>query len=106
MVYKPTNQEDEKKERVITCECGTHIVIIQEWDHPEESEFNHQSFEMAIFQYGLYNARVSLWRRLRWAWKLIWTGKYFSDEVCMTPEDAKQLADFINERIEAKVTNK
>lgn len=106
MVYKPTNTENEQTERIITCECGTHIVMIQEWNHPEETDVDTQSFEMAIFQYGLYNARVSFWRRLRWAWKLIWTGKYFSDEICMTPGDAKQLADFINERIEIKAKNK
>lgn len=86
-------------ELIIRCECGTDILMVHEW-REKYSGFKSQTFDLAMFSYGQYQNKPSFIERLKYCWMHLRTGKIFSDEIIMTPKDAKQLADFINSQME------
>lgn len=86
-------------ELIIRCECGTDILMVHEW-REKYSDVQRQTFDLAMFSYGQYQNKPSFIERLKYCWRHLRTGKIFSDEIIMTPKDAKKLADFINSRLE------
>jgi hypothetical protein len=47
---------------------------------------------------GLYP--ITWKQRFRYIWQIITKGFPYTDMVCLSPEKAKQLADFINKKLE------
>lgn len=90
-----------EKQTIIECDCGAHMLKVYSIAHiynfsSGKARIN-QSFDLAMFNYG--NNRRSLWHRIRIAWNFLRTGKMFSDQLCLTPNEAKKLASFIDESI-------
>jgi hypothetical protein len=87
---------------VIECECGTHLLQVQSdsehYQHFDGSKQVVQSIYLMMFGYG--NQKRGFWDRLSIAWKYLKTGKLYADQLTLDPEEAKKLADFINEQIE------
>ena len=116
-------------ERYIKCDCGTHILNITEdvdfnvsnviedevsfdgstalikeetvffgTDKPIEEIRYCQTFYFAMFNYA--RPRKSWANKLRLIMKIIRTGEPFEDQLCMSPDNAKDLADFIYAKID------
>lgn len=84
---------------VIECECGNHLLNVEhDVDfHGENNEFFSESFYMAMFSKG---SRGNSWKhRLKTIWHVITKGEAYRDQLCLSPEEAKRLADFINQNI-------
>lgn len=95
---------EEYKKIFIECECGTHLLqVINEVEFLEDTKTNktrvQQEFDFGMFTYGTYHSKPTFWRRLRIIWNYLKTGRMHSDQLILSPDEAKKLADFINENI-------
>lgn len=75
---------------VISCECGSCMLEAQ-----VDTDEGVQYYYLAMFYFG-GDHREKFWRRLKIAWKFLRTGKMYRDQLCLTPEEALKLADFIH----------
>lgn len=91
----------------IKCDCGTHIITLGE----ESEVFDNtnsvtdvprfrQSFYMAMFEYGQYRQKPSIWQRLKFCVTYLRTGKMFTDQIIFEPEQAKNIIHFLTDNIE------
>ena len=82
----------------LECDAGCEILACTELtDLMENNGVNyiHQEFYFAFFSKGLYNGRQSLWRRIKYAAYVLWTGKAHKDSIVLSPDKIKQLVDFL-----------
>jgi hypothetical protein len=94
--------DSESKKTVIECDCGTHLLQVQsEVDYYEDSDKTRfrQEYYLAMFYYGIESSKTNWWNRVVIACKYLWTGKMFSDQLCLSPEEALKLSSFINETL-------
>ena len=98
-------KESKINETIISCECGTHLLLVQSCidyhicDKTKEEHYN-QDFNFAMFSYGEYRSKPNLWERLKYAWYHIKTGKIYSDQLTLNPAEAKKLTYFITNNME------
>ncbi len=93
---------NESKKIIIECDCGAHMLHVQsEIDYYEDDVINktrfNQSFQLAMFRYG--NQNRNFFARCVIAWKYLRTGNMFSDQLCLNPDEAARLAEFVIENI-------
>lgn len=92
--------QPETKKIVIECECGTHLLHVQsDIDQYEVNVPPVQTFYLSMFYYGIENHKRKWRQRLKIAFNYLKTGKMFSDQLCLTPSEAKKLSDFINNNL-------
>jgi len=73
------------------------IVKVTSWvDYYNEGTQFSQQFWFASYAQGNYSKKPSLWKRIKYAFWHLKTGEIYADNVTMTSEEAKLLADFIN----------
>lgn len=95
-------EKSETKKTVIECDCGAHMLMVQsEVDYFDDTVSNRTRFQqeiyLAMFSYG--NQKRNFLGRLVIAWKYLISGKMFSDQLCLNPEEAKKLSTFINDNL-------
>jgi uncharacterized protein (DUF2225 family) len=94
---------DNKQEKIyIECDCGSHILqVTSDIDYHDDHTRFCQSFWLAMFSYGNGNTNENrtFWERLKIAWKYLRTGKMYEDAIIMSPEEAKKLIEFINDKM-------
>ena len=102
-----TNQDDSSESVFIECECGTHLLRVQcdstVYHNSDGTKRIRQEIYLAMFSYG--NRKDTIWRRIAIAFKYLRTGKMFSDQLCLTPDEAKKLESFIAQNINQCQTN-
>jgi len=97
-------KNEETKKEIIECECGTHLLqIISDVEYFEDTQTQRnrfrQEFDLAMFTYGTYHKKPSIWRKIRVIWNYLRTGKMHEDQLILHPDEAKKLATFINDNI-------
>ena len=94
-----TGTTTKTEKAVIECDCGTHLLAVQSeidfFDCSTGERFN-QEFYLSMFSYGNNPSKIPLWARIKNAWDHLVKGTLFRDQVCLTPNEAQKLADFIN----------
>lgn len=93
---------EKTEETIIECDCGMHMLKVQsDVTFFKEAEANEAQFcqdiSLAMFSYG--NQKRGFFARCRIAWDYLRTGKMFSDQLCLNPDEAKKLATFITDNI-------
>jgi hypothetical protein len=73
-------------EHYTTCCCGCEVVVLSKW--PDEEEIY-----LSIFRHEYL--KPTLKSRLSYIWKILTTGKYFSDEVVLTKDRALKISEQI-----------
>lgn len=88
---------DSEKTIHLLCECGLHIMQVETIVETHCANRRcSQDWNFAFFDYyGM--GKPSLRNRIGIAWKYLKTGKMHGDHVVLSVDDAKRLADFINE---------
>lgn len=80
---------------MLKCECNGEALEVTHWpntDIPDE-------FWFSIWKQGF--KRPLCWReKIRWCKNIILTGEPWKDNIILTPEHAKQVADFINQHLQ------
>jgi len=99
---------EEEKKIFIKCDCGTHLLEVTSDVEYFDSTNSYikpgrrrvrQEFWLAMFAYGTYNKKPSLWERLRIVWNYLKTGKMHADQLILNSDEAQKLADFLNNNI-------
>lgn len=89
--------QNEDASVIIECECESHMMKVSMgadiFTNKDGSVQVHQTYYLAMYNYG--NEVDNIWRRIKIAARHLWTGKMYSDQMCLTPEEASRLADFI-----------
>lgn len=80
----------------IECDCGAHLLQIQSSIEPKGDEQYFQEFNLAMFYYSDFGRKDTFWRRIKFCWRYLRGGKMYNDQLSLTQEEAKRLADFIN----------
>ena len=80
---------------MVKCACYGEAIEVTYWpndDIPDEIWF---SIWKQGFDYPLG------WReKVRWCWNILRNGKLWADNIVVSPEQAKQVADFINQHLQ------
>jgi hypothetical protein len=78
------------QEKFFKCSChGEGMFVMKFHDEPQ--------IYFSYWGQGFYPRRMTLWQRVRFACKVIWTGEAWEDEVILEPEEAEKLALWLNE---------
>lgn len=74
----------------IKCECSSHALEVV--NDPENSEYS-----IAIWNYGNYSQAPFSWKeRLRWCWRIIYTGNPWADSVILNEAGKMKLISALN----------
>ena len=75
----------------VDCDCYSDAMKIEyEVDHPFES------FDISIYHCGHNGRHNSLWNRIKYCLWHLRTGKVYSDQIIIQPEEAKRIVEFLN----------
>jgi hypothetical protein len=92
---------DETKTLHLDCYCGTHILrVTSNLELKDDGKRFFQEFYLAMFSYDGINNKVPFLQRLKFAFKYLRTSKVYDDQIVLTPEQAKQLSDWLKETIQ------
>jgi hypothetical protein len=72
------------------CDCKSEILVI-EYDHQVKLA------DLAIYKYAGISNKLSLIQRLRYAIKIIWSGKPYADQIVLTPKQLKEIKNFCSD---------
>jgi hypothetical protein len=76
-------------EKFVKCQC---------WAHAVEVATDDNEISMCFWSIGHDpDHRKSLKERIRWAWHDLIGKPVWTDECCLTPESARQLANYLND---------
>jgi len=82
---------------IIECSCGTHLLYVENVEEYNDNHFAYntktQEYNLAMFNYGSRGDKHTFWHRI----KYLFTGRIYADQLCLTTDEAKKLAKFINE---------
>lgn len=80
----------ENKSLFIQCGCRNEIFVI-EYD-PEI-----QVADLAIYEsFAGHRDKMSLWKRLRYCWQVLWHKKPYNDYMVLENKQLKELKDFLD----------
>lgn len=85
--------QDEKL--FIQCDCSGEVLLTKAvFDCDEQGKVTLHELWFACYRMGTYNG--GFWSRIKMAWKFFRTGYPYQDQVCINPEDAAKLKEFLN----------
>jgi len=74
------------KQTAVMCECGSEVMTVEYYD-------SEKTFCFVQFKYT--PVRHNFWRRI----KFLFTGEIYYNEIFLSPESAKEIADYISKNI-------
>ena len=74
---------------VFSCECSGELLRIEKIDD------NPTEYWIALYRLGNYNPSIK--NRIKWAWKILKTGRLHEDQITLSEESVKELRDYLNE---------
>lgn len=77
----------------IECDCTEHAA---EFVWTKYSDGGHDTMDISIWHKSRTSSVLSFKERIRWCWKILTTGLPWADEVVISADKAKELAEFIN----------
>ena len=80
-----------EKDFRVKCDCSTHEVHVFS-DNYVDDPF----IELSIWTY--YSGdKSTFWQRIRYCWKMLFTGRIYGDQVLLTKKTCKQLGEHLIE---------
>lgn len=80
-------------EKFFECEChGEGIMVSAEW---YEDLPNHPTIDLAYWNEGYRGNKLSFWLRIRFAWRILRTGRPWHDMIQINKETAKELGEHL-----------
>lgn len=87
---------EEKNSLFIRCSCHYHVLEVANDDWGIE-DGSIPTFDISVWNQS--PVPFTFWQRLKLIWTLIWGGKLDGGDVILQPEDAKEVADFLNQKL-------
>lgn len=80
------------KSLMLKCECRGAAIEITHWNDDNE-------FWFSIWKQSPYLRPLRWKERIRWCWNILRTGNPWADDIILTSENAKKVAEFINNNL-------
>ena len=78
------------REKFIKCSCYGEGMLLTKFDDEEE-------IYVSFWREGIDPIRLTWWMRLKLCWLTLTKGNYYSDQLVLSKESAKELTEWINE---------
>lgn len=89
---------EKNKTIFIECDCGTHVLKVESVvDFLDDNNHYMQDIQLAMFTYGEHVPKDSFWKRVKYCWNYFRRGTIFSDQLCLSKDEAIKLANFLSE---------
>lgn len=85
---KTKSSQNKTVEKFFLCQCHAEGVWITK-------ESNEKEFYFSLWGQGRYPKTPRLWDRLRNCWKILTTGVAYEDQIVLSSDTAKKMANFI-----------
>lgn len=81
-----------EKDFRVKCDCSCHEVHVVSY----ENEPDFPLIELSIWTYYC-GEKATFWQRIRYCWRMIFTGRLYSDQVMLTKKTSKELGEHLIE---------
>jgi hypothetical protein len=69
------------------CDCGTEMLEVQ------HSEDDKGGIWISLWQLGRMGyGKMTIKDKIRWIWKVVWTGNPWGDEICLDADTTRKLS--------------
>ncbi|MFA5445794.1 MAG: hypothetical protein WC262_12560 [Bacteroidales bacterium] len=69
----------------VSCECGCDVMRITKWEDEDPMA------SLCIFR----SSHMGFWQRIKQAWIYLKHGEFYYNDMMITPEDARKMAEFL-----------
>lgn len=78
-------------ERFILCDCNSEALLLTRFvdDHDKE-------IYLSIYTIGQFQKKPNIWRRLKYCWYHLKTGKKYEDQMILNFEKAQQVSEWLS----------
>lgn len=82
----------EIKHKFFDCECHTECIELQ----PEKED---KFIYFSIYKFGGKDRKTPFFTKIKYIWKIIKTGNPYEDQIVLSNQTAKEMAEYILEEI-------
>ena len=82
---------EEKPSLFLKCDCYSHLLELQRYEYDKHD----QGFYVAMWKHQNCSPKMHWALRLRWCWTLLTKGRLLADNIILTNEKAKEMANYI-----------
>lgn len=89
----------ENTRKILFCSCGAELLVLEKFTEQTEAgsiTTTEDELFISLFKLASYGEPYSLWRRISYAWHILWTGKPYYDEVILEKKEVSKLIDWLN----------
>lgn len=80
--------ENQEESAFFECSCFSHAMHVSKFKEEEE-------IYISVWERGINNGKLSVWQRIRYAFKIIKDGKPYGDEVVLSKNTSLRLVRFL-----------
>jgi len=80
--------------KFLKCECSSHALEVE---YDEE----YGQYSIATWHYGNFTRPFSFKEKIRWCWRILWTGNPWADSVILSKKTKLELIEFLKEKGES-----
>lgn len=84
-------------DKFFVCECRGEGILLTKF----EDGFDREIY-LTVFTQGSYCKAPSFWKRLKFCWWHLRTGKYYDDEIILSFSKAREIAEWISDNTKQK----
>lgn len=84
------DKDSDTKTLFCLCDCKSEILVI-EYDH------EMQLADLAVYKYAGFGNKLSFFDRIRYALKIILSGKPYADQMVLTTKQLKEIKNFCSD---------
>lgn len=78
-----------EKKKFLECSCYSEGILVSKFDDENE-------FYFSFWSRGINPTKLTAWTRIKLCCKVLFTGQCYGDEVILSQELSKELANFID----------
>ena len=95
------NDNSFEKSYIVKCDCyGSALEIERDvWDK------DYRRFWFSIWKRGRDRGSLCWRERIRWCWNILTTGNPWADDIIVTDNEAREIAEFILKHLQSEDTN-
>lgn len=71
------------------CECSAEALLLTNYD-------DDKNIYLAIYTCGQFNAKPTIYERLKYCWYHLKTGKKYEDQIILNYDNAQELAEWLS----------
>lgn len=86
--------------KILFCSCQAECLVLEKYTEESQVRSNSITTEdellISLFKLVSYAKPYSLWRRIKYALHILWTGEPYYDSVVLEREEVRTLREWLN----------